>query len=58
MSDVCEWYGQSGEIEGTYEANCQEAFVVIDGTVAENKFKYCPYCGGELDVYEADYSDL
>lgn len=28
---------------------CKEEFVTIDGTPAENLWKYCPYCGAIMD---------
>lgn len=56
--EVCEWNGQSCDTEGTYDTSCGGLFSITEGTVEENDFKYCPYCGGEIKAYEADYSDL
>lgn len=55
---VCEWQGQSGDDQGTYDTGCKNLFMITEGTAFENGFKFCPYCGGELYVSEADYSDL
>jgi hypothetical protein len=55
---VCEWYGQSGDNEGIYDTGCGNLFVIPEGDVKENGFKFCIYCGDEIDAAEADYSDL
>ncbi len=36
--------------DGLWETECGEAFVFTDGGPAENKAKFCPYCGKPLDV--------
>ncbi len=44
----CEWYFD--EIDGCWQTACKQAFVLNDGTPAENSMKYCCYCGGSLFV--------
>lgn len=31
--------------EGNWQTDCDEMFVIIDGTPEENQMKYCAYCG-------------
>lgn len=41
----CRW----GEDEdGNWETCCAETFFFVDGGPTENRFLFCPYCGGEL----------
>jgi hypothetical protein len=43
---TCQW---SEDFEqGKWDTACGESFVVIDGTPADNKMKYCCYCGKKL----------
>ncbi len=28
-----------------YETGCDELFVLLEGSLEENNFNYCPYCG-------------
>lgn len=42
---VCYWVEDD---EGIYQTSCQETFYFETGTVLENGFNYCPYCGCEL----------
>jgi hypothetical protein len=44
---TCEW---SDGGEGAYLTECGEAFVVNEGTPAENGMRFCPYCGRKLKV--------
>ena len=41
----CEWTEDS---DGTWNTDCKSAFVLNDGNPAENGFKFCCYCGGQL----------
>jgi len=43
---VCDW--KHDENYNCYDTTCGHAFVINDGTPAENDMKYCPYCGGRL----------
>jgi len=54
MVAICCWdsktFGSEGDV---YETGCGNDFTFIDGTPKENSFKFCPYCGGEIeDVME------
>lgn len=45
-TEVCKW---KYDIDyGFWETGCGEAFTFTTGTPAENKMKYCPYCGKKL----------
>ena len=32
----------------TWDTECGESFVVTNGTPAENKMRFCPYCGSPI----------
>jgi len=34
--------------DGNWKTGCGEMFVFFEGTPAENKMRYCHYCGKEL----------
>ena len=42
--------------EGRWDTQCGESFYLENGTPADNKMKYCPYCGYKLFFreYSAD----
>lgn len=40
----CIWT-ETGEM---WETTCGNAFVLNDGTPADNEMKFCCYCGGQL----------
>ena len=42
----CTW--KYDGIDDYYETTCGEAHCLIDGTLAENKHKFCPYFGGSI----------
>ena len=35
--------------EGNWQTECDEMFVIIDGTPEENQMKYCAYCGCAIE---------
>ena len=43
--EVTECYWQYDEEHCFYDTECGEAYCLMDGTLAENKHKHCPYCG-------------
>lgn len=47
MSEQCGWT-QDGEESCGYETDCNEYFVVLEGTPTENKMAFCCYCGKPL----------
>ncbi|WP_461521561.1 hypothetical protein [Porticoccus sp.] len=48
---ICEWHEQGWEMQGNWETGCSNLFSMIEGTPEENKFKFCPYCGGDIDQH-------
>lgn len=38
-----------------WETSCEQSFEFIDNGPQENSFKYCPYCGGTIEIKEADH---
>lgn len=47
--DTCRW---EWDVDGYYNTECKQAFCIMDGTLEENDFKYCTYCGREIQVDE------
>ena len=48
---ACEWkYDDMGDY---YETACKHAYCLADGTLKDNKHKYCPYCGGLIQLAQA-----
>jgi hypothetical protein len=47
----CAWTPMKPEYEmsGNYDTGCGNAQTFIDGDIAENGYRYCPYCGGEIE---------
>ena len=41
----CRW---DYDEDGYYDTECGNAFILNNGTTAENDMRFCPYCGGEL----------
>lgn len=41
----CTW---TYDEDGPWETGCGRAWEFIDGDVAENGVKYCPFCGGRI----------
>jgi hypothetical protein len=44
----CAW--QEDE-DGAYDTDCGNRFEFIDGGVADNDMKFCPYCGKPVDEH-------
>ena len=42
----CRW--TMDDFDGSWDTECQEKFVLNDGTPHENGMRWCPYCGGRL----------
>ena len=49
-SRSCVWELQDDEYS-IYETQCKHGFLVVEGTPANNNFKYCPYCGGKIKCW-------
>lgn len=44
----CDW---DEDEDGTHHTRCNNAFVFIDGSFAENGFNFCPFCGGPITCH-------
>ena len=44
MSKTCEWVEDQDD-PGVFDVECAERFILNEGTLKENNFRYCPYCG-------------
>lgn len=59
MTDLCNWTQEDDDwgTYGPYETDCGRSFNIIDGTPADNEFKYCCYCGKKLIGHPFVWSD-
>lgn len=44
----CLW--EYNDTDDFYETACGEGHMFNEGTISENKYKFCPYCGKEIKV--------
>jgi hypothetical protein len=47
-SETCLW--NQDEEGDMYETSCGKAFVINDGSPAENDMRFCCYCGAALEA--------
>lgn len=52
MSDTCKWIYNYMIEDGVYETSCSHSFFFDSGDVKENNFKFCPFCGKEIEAEE------
>jgi len=46
MENICNWKIDVNDFDDDcYKTSCGNLFVLIEGTLQDNKMKYCPYCG-------------
>ncbi len=48
---ACEW--TYDDMDDYYETACKRGYSLEDGTLEENYHKYCPYCGGLIQLAQA-----
>jgi len=53
MMNVCIWARMDDESD-SWGTSCNHAFTIMEGTPKENEFRYCCYCGGELEESSID----
>lgn len=54
----CVWKSVDEYFEAPhYETSCGSAQYFLEGTAAQNDYKYCPYCGHPITVKE-EHADL
>lgn len=52
MKDKCVWQCQNFGEEYDYciyETSCDNAFSLNEGLINDLEFKFCPYCGNEIE---------
>ena len=47
MKDYCIW-SQEDDLS-YFETSCSQSFTFYEGTPLENEFKFCPFCGKEIE---------
>lgn len=48
----CLW--KFDDLDGIYESACGKNFFFETGTAEENGFRFCPFCGKELETDHAN----
>ena len=48
MNPTCKWF-EDPNYE-CYDTDCEQAFIMIEGTPSDNGMKFCCYCGKPLVV--------
>jgi DNA-directed RNA polymerase subunit RPC12/RpoP len=48
IRETCTWKFYEDEWSSYYETNCGRAYVFDFGTLTENNYKFCPYCGKRI----------
>uniref|UniRef100_A0A6M3J629 Uncharacterized protein n=1 Tax=viral metagenome TaxID=1070528 RepID=A0A6M3J629_9ZZZZ len=48
MADKCVW--KYDEYDDTWNTSCNNTYQIIWGSPTENRMKFCPYCGGMLEL--------
>ena len=44
----CTWTHEVHHESDAWDTQCGNAFLLVEGTPAENDMAFCPYCGGHL----------
>ena len=44
--DTCKW--KYDDIDNYHDTGCGEAHVFTEGSIKDNWYKFCPYCGKEI----------
>lgn len=50
----CQWTEQDDRFSTRYETSCGNSHVFTFGNVFGNDFKYCPYCGCDIEEVTND----
>lgn len=50
----CEWHDSGDEF---FSTNCKQAFCFNEGGPIENGFKFCPYCGNEIEEVQVEANE-
>lgn len=50
MSDKCRWLQEEAPDGDSYHhTSCDNYPYFIEGGIKDNRYKYCPYCGKEIE---------
>jgi hypothetical protein len=49
MSDTCKWYPEDSYDNEHFSTSCEEIQHFSDGDIQSNGYKFCPYCGKEIE---------
>jgi len=53
MPEKCQWNRKvEDERSDVYTTSCDHEFMFYDGTFEENGYKFCPYCGKEIELVD------
>ena len=47
LAEGCEWTPDSDD---TWNTGCRKYFTFSDGGIADNRFEFCPFCGGAIFI--------
>jgi len=48
--NVCMWsFDKSEDDTRCYDTSCGSGHMFIDGGIEDNDYKFCPYCGKEIE---------
>lgn len=50
----CKW--EYDDMHDYYDTECDEAFTCIEGDLKDNKIKFCPFCGKEINEVKTNES--
>jgi len=49
----CQWrQSKDRDEDGIYSTSCGGMFYFDNGSLSDNEFKFCPYCGREIEEVE------
>lgn len=51
---TCVWTKDDHPLAPHHATSCGEGFIFTEGNAKENEFKYCPYCGEEIEEVSED----
>ena len=53
----CEWTDENDGYFDGYKTACGQIQYFGEGEISDNKYKFCPYCGGKIDYTPRDKND-
>lgn len=52
VHETCIWIEHEDNEQGYWDTGCEASHLFFGGTPADNKFKFCPYCGKPIQEEE------